>query len=204
MGNGIKWTEEEKEYLKSIVKGRHYKEIAELMNNKFEREFNVYIIKNAISRYKLNTGFNGQFKKGNIPFNKGQKGMCGKGCEKTWFKKGNIPKNHKPVGSERKTKDGYIMVKVAEPSKWRLKHVVEWEKVNGKLPEGHALIFLDRNKENTSLDNLRLVSRSELLIINSNNLLKNSKEINETVVNIAKVTDKVRKIKSSRRNNDNS
>ena len=193
MGNGIKWTEEEKEYLKSIVKGRHYKEIAELMNNKFEREFNVYIIKNAISRYKLNTGFNGQFKKGNIPFNKGQKGICGKGCEKTWFKKGQIPKNHKPVGSERKTKDGYIMVKVSEPSKWRLKHVVVWEKVNGKIPKGHTLIFLDRNKENTSLDNLRLVSRSELLIINSNKLLKNSKEINETVVNIAKVTDKVRK-----------
>lgn len=194
MGYGIKWSDEEKEYLKEITPGHHYVEIAELMNKKFDREFTVKLIKNAIGRYKLNTGFNGRFKKGNVPVNKGKKGVCAKGCEKTWFKKGQAPINHKPVGSERITKDGYIMIKVAEPNKWRLKHVVEWEKNNGKLPKNHALIFLDRNKQNTSIDNLKLVSRSELLIINRDNLLKDNKELNETAVIIAKVTDKVQKL----------
>lgn len=194
MGYGIKWSDEEKEYLKEITPGHHYVEIVELMNKKFDREFTVKLVKNAIGRYKLNTGFNGRFKKGNVPANKGKKGVCAKGCEKTWFKKGQTPINHKPVGSERITKDGYIMLKVAEPNKWRLKHVVEWEKNNGKLPKNHALIFLDRNKQNTSLDNLKLVSRSELLIINRDNLLKDNKELNETAVIIAKVTDKVQRL----------
>lgn len=194
MGYGIKWSDEEKEYLKEITPGHHYVEIVELMNKKFDREFTVKLVKNAIGRYKLNTGFNGRFEKGLIPHNKGQKGVCAKGAEKGWFKKGQIPINHKPVGSERITKDGYIMLKVAEPNKWRLKHVVEWEKHNGKLPKNHALIFLDRNKQNTSLDNLKLVSRSELLIINRDNLLKDNKELNETAVIIAKVTDKVQRL----------
>lgn len=196
MGYGIKWSDEEKEYLKEITPGHHYVEIAELMNKKFDREFTVKLVKNAIGRYKLNTGFDGRFEKGLIPHNKGQKGVCAKGAEKGWFKKGQTPINHKPVGSERITKDGYIMLKVAEPNKWRLKHVVEWEKHNGKLPKNHALIFLDRNKQNTSIDNLKLVSRSELLIINRDNLLKDNKELNETVVIIAKVTDKVQKIRN--------
>lgn len=125
MGYGIKWSDEEKEYLKEITPGHHYVEIVELMNKKFDREFTVKLVKNAIGRYKLNTGFNGRFEKGLIPHNKGQKGVCAKGAEKGWFKKGQIPINHKPVGSERITKDGYIMLKVAEPNKWRLKHVVE-------------------------------------------------------------------------------
>lgn len=194
MGYGIKWSDEEKEYLKEITPGHHYAEIVELMNKKFDREFTVELVKNAIGRYKLNTGFNGRFEKGLIPHNKGQKGVCAKGAEKGWFKKGQTPINHKLVGSERITKDGYIMLKVAEPNKWRLKHVVEWEKHNGKLPKNHALIFLDRNKQNTSIDNLKLVSRSELLIINRDNLLKDNKELNETAVIIAKVTDKVQRL----------
>ena len=194
MRHCVKWSDKEKEYLKEITPGHHYAEIVELMNKKFDREFTFELVKNAIGRYKLNTGFNGRFEKGLIPHNKGQKGVYAKGAEKGWFKKGQTPINHKLVGSERITKDGYIMIKVAEPNKWRLKHVVEWEKHNGKLPRNHALIFLDRNKQNTSIDNLKLVSRSELLIINRDNLLKDNKELNETAVIIAKVTDKVQKV----------
>ena len=41
MGYGIKWSDEEKEYLKEITPGHHYAEIVELMNKKFDREFTV-------------------------------------------------------------------------------------------------------------------------------------------------------------------
>ena len=40
-----KWTEEEKEYLKSIVFGRSHDEILKLMNEKFEYEFTKEQIK---------------------------------------------------------------------------------------------------------------------------------------------------------------
>ena len=40
----------------------------------------------------------------------------------TRFKKGHVPKNHKPVGYERITRDGYIEVKTAEPNVFELKH----------------------------------------------------------------------------------
>lgn len=118
------WSTEEKEYLKQITPGHHYKEIQEIMNKKYNLDFTVGQIKGAVSRYKLNTGFTGQFDKNHIPFNKDKKGTCAKGSEKSWFKKGDMPVNHRPVGSERVNVDGYCEIKVSEPRKWRLKHNV--------------------------------------------------------------------------------
>lgn len=195
MSKVIKWTDEEKEYLKEITPGRHYKEILELMNERFDRPFRMEQIKGAIARYKLHTGFTGRFEKGNIPFNKGKKGICPKKCERTWFKKGETPINHRPVGSERVDVDGYILVKVEEPSVWRLKHRVVWEKVNGPIPKNHVVIFLDGDKSNVNIDNLALVSRSELLIANQRKLLKSNAELSKVGINIAKVQSKINKRK---------
>ena len=195
MSKVIKWTDEEKEYLKEITPGRHYKEILELMNERFDRPFRMEQIKGAIARYKLHTGFTGRFEKGNIPFNKGKKGECPKGCEKTWFKKGQTPINHKPVGSERIDRDGYILIKVAEPSVWKLKHRVIWEKANGPIPKNYTVIFLDGDKSNTDINNLALVSRSELLIVNQKKLIKSDTELSKVGINIAKVQSKINKRK---------
>ena len=41
------------------------------MNEKFEYQFTEGQIKGALNRYKLQTGLNGNFKKGSIPWNKG-------------------------------------------------------------------------------------------------------------------------------------
>lgn len=187
------WTDEEKEYLKDITPGKHYHEIAELMNKRFEHGYTLSQIKGAINRYKLHTGFSGHFPKGNVPFNKGKKGLNGKSS--TTFKKGHIPKNHKPVGSERMTVDGYTEIKVAEPNRWKMKHVAIWEKVNGPVPPLHVVIFADRNRCNLNLDNLILVSRSELLIMNKKGLIQEDKELTQTGVNVAKVLSKISEIK---------
>ena len=126
----------------------------------------------------MNTGRTGYFEKGNISYNKGRKGICAEGCKKTWFKKGHIPKNYRPIGSERITKDGYIEVKIADPNKWKLKHRVIWEQAKGKVPHGYAIIFKDGNKLNTDIDNLMLVSRKVLAVMNKSGLYKNGyKEI---------------------------
>jgi hypothetical protein len=79
------WTNEEKEYLKQITPGHHYKEIKELMNEKFDYEFSLSQIQSAIKRYEFKTGFTGQFEKGFMPKNKGVKGVIHEGCKKTWF-----------------------------------------------------------------------------------------------------------------------
>lgn len=181
------WSNEEKEYLAEITPGHHYTEIQELVNEKFKLDLKLNQIKGAVSRYKLNTGFTGRFEKGHIPANKGLKGICAKGSEKTWFKKGHVPVNHREVGSERITKDGYVEIKIAEPNKWRLKHLVVWEKENGPVPKGHALVFADGDKTNISLDNILLVTRHQLLIMNNNKLIKNNLEVTKTGVLIAKV-----------------
>lgn len=191
------WSEEEKEYLKKITPGHHYKEIQEIMKERFGLELTINQIKGAIGRYKLNTGFTGQFGKGHIPFNKDKKGICAKGCEKTWFKKGNKPVNYKPIGVERVNIYGYTEIKVADPNKWRLKHQVIWEEHNGPVPKGYAVIFGDGNKHNLDINNLILISRQQLLILNKNNLIQKDANLTRTAVIIGDLYQKIseRKVK---------
>jgi len=179
------WKDEEKEYLKEITPGHHYKEIQELMNGKFDYKFTLSQIKGVIARSNFNTGFTGQFKKEHTPFNKGMKGICAEGSEKGWFEKGVIPPNHKKVGSESITIDGYTTVKIAEPNKWRLKQQIVWEKYNGKMPSGHVIIFGDADKSNLDINNLILVSRQQLLMMNRNNLIQSDADLTRTGVIIA-------------------
>lgn len=193
---GQVWTDEEKAYLKEIAPGRHHKEIQKLMSEKFKMNFTTRQISAAIKRYKLNTGLTGCFKKGRTPHNKGQKGICAKGCEKTWFKKGNRPKNYKPIGSERLTKDGYVMVKIADPNKWRLKSIIVWEKAHErKVPKNHVIVFADGNTQNFDLDNLLLVTRAELALLNKYKYIKKgSAEITKTALNLVKLEKKINEV----------
>ena len=195
------WSNEEKEYLAKITPGKHYKEIQELMKNKFNLEFTMNQIKGAIWRYKLNTGFTGRFQKGDIPFNKGKSQkdyMSAESIEKTKktrFKKGQSPINWRPVGSERITKDGYTEIKIAEPNVWELKHKVLWEREHGSIPPKHVVIFADGNKENLDINNLMLISREKLLIMNTNELIKKDAELTKTGALIADVIIKTREMK---------
>lgn len=184
-----KWTEEEKEYLKSIVFGRSHDEILKLMNEKFEYEFTKEQIKGVIARNKLITGRTGHFEKGIIPWNKGTKGVCK--ANKTTFKKGNKSWNYKPVGSERINSEGYTDVKIADPNKWKLKHHILWEKEVGSIPEGYVLVFADRNKQNIKIENLLLVNKKQILTMNANNLISEEAEVTKAGLNLAKLINKI-------------
>lgn len=190
----MKWSEEQKEYLKEITPGHHYREIQELMNKRFGLEYTMDQIKGAIGRYKLNTGFTGQIQKGNIPWNKGTKGLVTGGVE-TQFKKGNRPKNFRPVGSERINVDGYTEIKVADPNKWRLKHQVVWEENKGPIPKGYTVIFGDSNKQNFDINNLLLVTRHQLLVLNRNKLIQNDTDITKTGILVADLNIKISELK---------
>lgn len=186
-----KWTNEEKEYLASIVKGSTYKEITKQMNDKFEYDFSEEQIKGMMYRNKLTTGTGGYFKKGSTPWNKGLKGYMG--ANKTSFKKGTIPPNQVPIGTESITKGGYIKVKVGEPNKWKLKQRYIYEQHYGEIPKDYNVIFADRNIQNFDINNLILVSKAEMLILNNNKLIFEDEELTKIGVNIAKVIDKAKK-----------
>lgn len=191
-----KWSDEEKEYLKDIVTGKGYKEIQNLMNEKFEYQFSLGQVKGAINRYKLNTGLTGNFPKGNIPWNKGTKGLQIGGKE-TQFKKGNVPINFRPVESERINVEGYTEVKVNNPNRWRLKHRVLYEEYHDvKLTANDCIIFGDGDRSNLSIDNLILLTKAELLKLNQLKLIKDDADLTKAGVNVAKIILKLGKIKN--------
>lgn len=201
-----KWTDEVIQFMIENYQGKDNIQLAELLNKRFNLNTNadrVSNIKANLLRRKgidLRTGINnGGYKKGHIPANKGTKGLTK--ANRTSFKKGNIPPNYRVIGSERITQDGYIMIKVRDGclnKNWELKHRWLYEKEFGKIPEGYNLIFLDGNKQNVVLSNLKLVSKSEDLIMNRNKLFSTDKDITNTGSLIAKVIDKTNKVQQNK------
>lgn len=131
-------------------------------------------IKAFVKNHGLKSGIDARFKLGSEPFNKGKE-KTWIGGEATQFKKGHKPHNYVPVGSERVNGDDYVDIKIADPNRWRGKHLIVWEEQNGRpVPKGHAVIFGDGNRRNFERDNLILVSRGQLAIMNKNGLANRS------------------------------
>ena len=184
------WSDEEKQYLAEITPGRGYKEIQSMMSCKFGFDYTHHQIKGAITRNKLNTGRTGRFEKGHATWNKGTKGLTK--ANVTSFKKGQKSHNYKPVGSERITKDGYCEIKVSDTGRrWRPKHVLIYEKHHGKVPKGSAVIFLDGDKRNFDIDNLYLVTRSQLAMLNKNSLIQKDADLTKTAINVVDLMKKI-------------
>ncbi len=193
---GHQYTTEEQQFMTEYVPGHSYREIQKAFTEKFGWEISLSQVNSYIGNHHLSTGRTGRFQKGQEPPNKGKKGVCAAGCEKTWFKKGHIPANYRPVGSERVNADGYIEVKIADPNKWKLKHRVVWESVNGKIPKGYIIIFRDNDKTNTDIDNLLLIKRGTHAVLNHTGLCEYSGEFTETVNCIAELKAATSKAKN--------
>lgn len=211
MAKATKWTPEVIQFMIDNYKGRDNIELAELLNEKFNLNTTnkrVQNVKSNLLRRKginLKSGINrGCIKKGNIPKNKGLKWDDYLSKEQqersraTCFKKGNVPPNYREVGSERISVDGYIEVKTKDPNTWELKHRLVYEEKYGKISKGSIVVFLDNNRQNIDIDNLKLISRSEELIMNKNKLFTKDKDITNTGTLIAKVIDKANKLKNDK------
>lgn len=198
-----KWTKFELDYLRLISWNRSYKDIARMFNDHFKLDISCTAIVGAMKRNNIQTGRTGYFSKGNTPHNKGKK-MPPEVYEKakaTMFKKGNIPSNYRPVGSERTTVDGYREIKVADPNKWELKHRYIYEQHYGKISKEDIVIFLDNDKTNLDINNLKCISRKEHLYMNENKFRFEDRDITYTAVNIAKLAIKTREKEKSNVNN---
>lgn len=184
----MKYTDEMKEFIIKHYKGITSKDLANIFNEKFKTDIRESQMKGFKSNNRLASGVDCKFVKGQTSYNKGQKGVYYKGCEKGWFKKGDSPHNHKPVGSERiDNKDGYTLVKTKEPKTWELKQHIIWKQHNGEIPKGYKVIFLNRDKTDLRIENLAIVSKAELLTMNRNKLIYSNSDATTTGILIAKV-----------------
>lgn len=191
-----KYTDAHANFIRENIKGIKCDELTQIFNIHFGLNLKISQIRAFCHNNRLTSGVDCRFKTDHIPANKGKKGEGG--WEPTQFKKGNVPVNYRPIGSERVNVYGYVEIKVADPNKWRLKHQVIWEEVNGHIPKGHNVIFGDSNTGNLDPKNLILVSKSQLLIMNRNKLIQNDADLTRTGVIIADLYQKIneRKVKS--------
>lgn len=188
-----RYPKEIKAFIAENVKGMTAKALAKLVNDKFGTDFTESKMKSYKANYKLKSGLRGYFKKGHIPFNKGMKGLS-QGGKETQFKPGNKPANWVPVGSERVNAYGYVDVKIQDgklQKNWKAKHILLWEEANGPVPKGHALLFADGNKQNVVLENLLLVSRRKLAVLNKQGLISKDPELTKTGAAIADIVLKI-------------
>ena len=72
---------------------------------------------------------------------------------------------------------------------------MEWEKHNGKVPQGRMIIFKDGNHYNCNIENLICITRAENAIMNHQKLRPDSEEFTETAVALAKLKHKIYQMK---------
>lgn len=189
-----KWTQEEIDILSRLYPNHYAREIAGILGRgvssihckaqalgiESSKEKNQ---RTGYEASKSPASIAARFQKGSVPLNKGKKvspEIYSK-MQPTMFKKGQTPVNHREVGSERINVDGYIEIKVAEPNRWRLKHRVIWEQVNGAIPKGFNVQFKNHNPLDCRLDNLYLISKAEQMAKENSFWAKYPKEIQEII-----------------------
>jgi hypothetical protein len=191
-GFSIKYTTEQLDFIKS---NRYLsrKEITEKVNIKFNTNFTVRNIEYLCTRNKWSCGRTGQFSKGNIPYNKGTKRISK--SNKTSFKKGHNTWIKKPIGYECNTrKTGYIFVKTENVKSFISKHRLVWEQHNGPVPKGYIVAFKNMNKKDCRIENLILMSKSEMARYCHSFRKLATQETNETCLLMAKVKSRTHQV----------
>lgn len=169
-GRAIRWSEAE---LKWVYEHREMarKEAYLAFCEKFGRtDISLSAYASLCKRKGWLTGRTGRYEKGSTPANKGKKMPYNPNSARTQFKKGHqggkAQELYKPIGTERLTRDGYIERKIHDglplQSRWRAVHLLNWEAINGPVPNGYCLKCLDGNKQNTDPDNWKCISRAML------------------------------------------
>ena len=199
-GKPIPYTEEMELFLKNNVKGTHFKDLTEMFNKHFRVEYGKNAVAAKCQRMGCGNGIDARIKKGNIPFNKGKKMSeeLYKKCAPTMFKKGNKPHNWRPTGSRRiQARDGYVQIKVGEPKKWELEHILVWEHYHGAIDtRKECIIHLDGNRQNNDISNLKLIPRSYNAGMSFFGFWSKDKELNLTALNTVKLYKETKRKKN--------
>jgi len=137
-----------------------------------------------------NLQLSSNFKKGHVPWCKGQKLSSEHIAKLTGvFKKGNVPHNMKEIGSTRFIND-YTEIKIRY-HKWISLARYNWEQVHGPVPNDMCVFKIDQDKYNDDISNLCLVSRKDLAMLNRNHA-KLTPELKEVQILINQIKQKIR------------
>jgi len=142
-----------------------------MFNKKFHLKLSLKQFEKLTYKHGITNGV-GKWKKGHIPWSKGKKCIWGRKYFRSKY----------PLGTERINKEGFVEIKTSyhKHYNYERKHVVIWEKANGKIPKGHVVIFADKNRQNFDLNNLMLISRAELAVMNRNGFIFNNIDLTKT------------------------
>lgn len=209
----LTYTDEQIEFIKSIYKGRSHKELTELFNEKFNTKRTVIQIKNAcfVRKFLDNRGIRYtkeeiQWLQDTVPgkrwsevttlFNEKFSRKKTKNqimifcCSKGIHNGISFGPSDADNGSVYIKDNRYSLIKV--DGTWESMGRHEWKKHFGTIPKGNLVIYADGNSKNFSKDNLLVVTRAELIILNRKNLRFSNPELTKTGVLIAKLLIKIK------------
>lgn len=165
--------------LRAALPGRSARSIYQRAATLELRRSDAYLASPAACRLRRgeNVGKAHQFQPGHVPANKGLRrpGWSAGRMRETQFRKGErhgvAAQRVQPIGTERVNRDGYRERKINDDlplqRRWRAVHLLLWESVHGPLPPVHAVVFVNGDRRDIRLENLRLVNRAELMRRNS-------------------------------------
>lgn len=122
------------------------------VQEKFERRFGFRPTATQVSAWRMRSG---------------RQSKAGRTSAQDWHRK--------PIGYERDTGKGYVLVKVREDPEvpgskdnWEMKHVLVWERSRGlRLPGGWLVLFCDGDRSNLDPANLKAVPRAIIGVMNN-------------------------------------
>lgn len=183
-------------------------DLTEAFNREFGTDRSETSVRGALRNHKIRSGRTGQFYTG-------QPRVPGSGCKvpnRTSFKKGrpaHESANYVPIGTTRVTGDGYIERKVTDDRslvparRWVMEHRLVWEAAHGEIPEGHVIVFLDGDRQNLDLENLRCVPRGVLQYMNKMGLSDTTGEARKAAILTAEVVTATHALKRAARERAN-
>lgn len=163
----FRYTEEHINYLKQIAPGRIGREITDMFNKKFGLNKTRTQIASTLSYNNIKTGMHGKGRRGCIASNRDEVGT---------------------VKIRKRSAD----IKIANPGEWQDFSRYLYEQYhNEKLKKDDLILFLDKNNKNFNINNLVKVTKQELRTINLNIGLSQDREINKSVIALAKLQNKI-------------
>lgn len=181
------FTPEQAEFIRSAYREHPIPALTEAVNQRFGTDFTVQQIRSVTHNQGMKSGRTGRFYAGQTKVPGSGAKMANSGSFKKGSMSGAAQRNYVPIGSTRISKDGYLERKVTDDHpvparRWVGEHRLVWEAANGPIPEGHVVVFLDGDKENVALKNLRCVPRGTLGILNKFRLNESSGEMRKAGV----------------------
>lgn len=188
----MRWTPELVEMVRKSVRRLTVAETAEAMSWFIGRTITAGQIKGVMHRYGIKAHHDGRFRRGHKSWNTGKRcpGLGGSTKFRPGQVNGQAAKNLKPLGTLRK-KEGVWEKKVrmdGPPQKrWYPLHRIIWEQHHGPIPAHHVVIFIDGNRDNLDIDNLRMVHRADLAVLNKRGWNDLPAELRPAAINTVQV-----------------